>query len=395
MSSFHQGSGNRGVSVLHFKKRKSRFSYREIQVLLEEVRKNRNIVIGKFNRGVSTEVKKRTWADITARINEVSQCPREIIEVIKKWSDLKCDTKRKVAALRAGGPVTGGRARLSRELTPVESVVHQILQLASLRAPLPLEAGPYLGLGVRLGHSDRQGPARAEQEGEPDEEEEVVVGMPSSSSSSAPLAGPGNCIPPAPQALPIPVSLPLRAQAAAHKEELAEPTPVYCIASHEEPTSSPYELQYEISVDDHDVESIDSEEEHRDDSRPHFLPSGPHSAPAEDDPLLERGLRHRAGGPPAPAAPPPAAQTPLTAREKMVHNAALSVREQRTTNELLETISRSLELLSESVQQLAETQQDFVRDSLQVQRETVQVLRDFTAGALALMHDKLNGRPAP
>nr|XP_015196434.1 PREDICTED: myb-related transcription factor, partner of profilin-like [Lepisosteus oculatus] len=272
MSSFHQGSGNRGASVLHFKKRKSRFSYREIQVLLEEVRKNRNIVIGKFNRGVSTEVKKRTWADITARINEVSQCPREIIEVIKKWSDLKCDTKRKVAALRAGGPVTGGRARLSRELTPVESVVHQILQLASLRAPLPLEAGPYLGLGVRLGHSDRQGPARAEQEGEPDEEEEVVVGMPSSSSSSAPLAGPGNCIPPAPQALPIPVSLPMRAQAAAHKEELAEPTPVYCIASHEEPTSSPYELQYEISVDDHDVESIDSEEEHRDDSRPHFLP---------------------------------------------------------------------------------------------------------------------------
>lgn len=78
----------------------------------------------------------------------------------------------------------------------------------------------------------------------------------------------------------------------------------------------------------------------------------------------------------------------------MLHNASLSLQEQHATNILLETVSRSLELLSESVQQLAETQQEFVRESLQLQRETVQVLRDFTGGAIALMHDKLNGRPA-
>lgn len=81
-------------------------------------------------------------------------------------------------------------------------------------------------------------------------------------------------------------------------------------------------------------------------------------------------------------------------KEAMLQNASLSVQEQHTTNMLLETVSRSLELLSESVQQLAETQQEFVRESLQLQRETVQVLRDFTGGAIALMHDKLNGRPA-
>lgn len=78
----------------------------------------------------------------------------------------------------------------------------------------------------------------------------------------------------------------------------------------------------------------------------------------------------------------------------MLHNASQSIQEQHTSNLLLETVSRSLELLSESVQQLAETQQEFVRESLQIQRETVQVLRDFTGGAIALMHDKLNGRPA-
>lgn len=81
-------------------------------------------------------------------------------------------------------------------------------------------------------------------------------------------------------------------------------------------------------------------------------------------------------------------------KEALFHNASLSIQEQHTTNILLETVSRSLELLSESVQQLAETQQEFVRESLQIQRETVQVLRDFTGGAIALMHDKLNGRPA-
>lgn len=80
-------------------------------------------------------------------------------------------------------------------------------------------------------------------------------------------------------------------------------------------------------------------------------------------------------------------------RDSMLQNASLSIQEQHATNILLETVSRSLELLSESVQQLAETQQEFVRESLQLQRETVQVLRDFTGGAIALMHDKLNGRP--
>ena len=81
-------------------------------------------------------------------------------------------------------------------------------------------------------------------------------------------------------------------------------------------------------------------------------------------------------------------------RDKISHTTALSVQEQHNTNVLLETVSRSLELLSESVQQLAETQQEFVQDSLQLQRETVHILRDFASGALALMHDKLNGRPA-
>lgn len=85
---------------------------------------------GKFNRGVPTDMKKRTWAEITARVNEIGECQREVIEVIKKWSDLKCDTKRKVAAMRSGTvPNRGLNSRLSRDLNPTEKIVLQILEM--------------------------------------------------------------------------------------------------------------------------------------------------------------------------------------------------------------------------------------------------------------------------
>lgn len=83
---------------------------------------------GKFNRGISKDLKNRTWADLTARINEVSECHREIIEVIKKWADLKCDTKRRVAAMRASGATA---TQIAHELSPIETMVHQILQMSN------------------------------------------------------------------------------------------------------------------------------------------------------------------------------------------------------------------------------------------------------------------------
>lgn len=79
---------------------------------------------------MQTDVKKRTWAEITARVNEIGECQREVIEVIKKWSDLKCDTKRKVAAMRSGTvPNRGLNSRLSRDLNQTEKIVLQILEM--------------------------------------------------------------------------------------------------------------------------------------------------------------------------------------------------------------------------------------------------------------------------
>ncbi len=139
----------------------------------------------------------------------------------------------------------------------------------------------------------------------------------------------------------------------------------------------------------------DSDDDQRDD----VLPSTQAAKPTEDhqgnNGIQKQGQPQTSSGPSTSTATLPVPGQPSqNTRDSMLHNASLSLQEQHATNILLETVSRSLELLSESVQQLAETQQEFVRESLQLQRETVQVLRDFTGGAIALMHDKLNGRPA-
>lgn len=134
---------------------------------------------------------------------------------------------------------------------------------------------------------------------------------------------------------------------------------------------------------------MDSDEDHKDDLHSSALLA----KPTEDKKENMRQERPPPSSGTSPLHCLPGGQSSCAARDGILQSASLSVQEQHNTNMLLETVSRSLELLSESVQQLAETQQEFVRESLQLQRDMVQVLRDFTGGAIALMHDKLNGRP--
>ncbi|KAF7688961.1 nuclear apoptosis-inducing factor 1 [Silurus meridionalis] len=119
-SSLHLGQD----SAVRYKKRKANFTFSEVHILLDEVRKNRHIVVGKFNSGIPSDLKRRKWTEITQRINEIGECDREVGEVIKKWSDLKCDTKRKIAALHSGANLPH-----SSELTQTENIVGSILEL--------------------------------------------------------------------------------------------------------------------------------------------------------------------------------------------------------------------------------------------------------------------------
>ncbi|KAM9788254.1 uncharacterized protein ACB057_012782 [Neosynchiropus ocellatus] len=350
-------------SVMRFKKRKARFSFSEVHILLDEVRKNRTIVVGKFNRGIATDRKKRVWAQITARINEIGECQREVIEVIKKWSDLKCDTKRKVAAMRAGTvPNRGVNSRLSRDLNQTEKIVLQILEMEDD------DDGRHAGDFEPLGDDDDV----------PDEEEmdeDDIIGM-QSSPNGLDMAS-----------MPPPSSFTSIAPAqTSNKDDQPNNS-----GSSRDSSQPAFDLQYELPFTEEAQGTFaDSDEDQREEA----FPATQHKA--SGDHKGNNGLhkqRPASSGQSGATAGLPAAPSLQNVRDSVLQQALHSLQEQHATNMLLETVSRSLELLSESVQQLAETQQEFVRESLQIQRETVQVLRDFTGGAIALMHDKLNGRP--
>ncbi|XP_061559424.1 uncharacterized protein zgc:153990 [Phycodurus eques] len=330
-------------SVIRFKKRKARFTFSEVHILLDEVRKHRAVVVGKFNRGVGTDVKKRTWAEIAARVNEIGECQREVIEVVKKWSDLKCDTKRKVAAMRSGKvPNRGINSRLSKDLNQTEKVVLQILEM---------DQGDQINSDL--------GPLCDDDYGE-EMDEDDMVGMQSSPNGA---------------------------------DELSMPPPMSYsssgFAQSGDSSQTAFDMQFEIPA------SEDWDDDPKDDALPSSQATKLRGDHQGNNGLQKQEQPHiSSGASTSTASLPITGQPGVNVRETMLQNASLSLQEQHATNILLETVSRSLELLSESVQQLAETQQEFVRESLQLQRETVQVLRDFTGSTITLMHDKLNGRPA-
>ncbi|KAF7653497.1 hypothetical protein LDENG_00082280 [Lucifuga dentata] len=105
---------------------KPRFSFTEVKLLLEAVKRNRNIILKKFNYRVPPEAKKRAWAEITEQINDLGENHREVRQIMKKWADLKCDGQRRIAALR--GP-NGSNLR-KKCLGPVEKMVHKILMMS-------------------------------------------------------------------------------------------------------------------------------------------------------------------------------------------------------------------------------------------------------------------------
>ncbi|KAM9852787.1 uncharacterized protein ACBR49_003653 isoform 1-T1 [Aulostomus maculatus] len=107
-------------------KAKPRFSFNEVRVLLDAVKRNRYIILRKFNQGVSAEAKKQTWAEITDQINGLGENHREVRQIMKKWADLKCDGKRRIVALR--GP--NGTSLRKKKLGPVEKMVHKILMMS-------------------------------------------------------------------------------------------------------------------------------------------------------------------------------------------------------------------------------------------------------------------------
>ncbi|XP_044029739.1 nuclear apoptosis-inducing factor 1 isoform X2 [Siniperca chuatsi] len=104
------------------KKRKMNFSEREVEIIVEEIEKQKHTLVNHFNAGVTHMAKNNAWVDILKKVNAVTTCPRELPEVKKKWSDMKTEVRRKVAQARAAIEGT------SSECTPVPVILTAMQQ---------------------------------------------------------------------------------------------------------------------------------------------------------------------------------------------------------------------------------------------------------------------------
>lgn len=104
------------------KKRKMNFSEREVEIIVEEIEKQKHTLVNHFNAGVTHMAKNNAWVEILKKVNAVTTCPRELPEVKKKWSDMKTEVRRKVAQARSAIEGT------STDSTPVPVILTAMQQ---------------------------------------------------------------------------------------------------------------------------------------------------------------------------------------------------------------------------------------------------------------------------
>ncbi|XP_077334902.1 nuclear apoptosis-inducing factor 1 [Lithobates pipiens] len=109
------------------KKRKTNFSEQEVDIIMEEMEKQKHILINHYNAGVPLMTKSNTWYDILKRVNAISTCHRELAEVKKKWSDLKTEVRRKMSQARAAVEGEGDVGTPPVMLTPLQQRICNLL----------------------------------------------------------------------------------------------------------------------------------------------------------------------------------------------------------------------------------------------------------------------------
>jgi Myb/SANT-like DNA-binding domain len=91
------------------RKRNSNFTTREVDVLVTEVERRKDVLFGKLSSSVTGEVKRKAWGEVTTSVNEVGSGEvRKEAEVKKKWSDVASQSKKKEAKRRMEMQATGG-----------------------------------------------------------------------------------------------------------------------------------------------------------------------------------------------------------------------------------------------------------------------------------------------
>ncbi|XP_010769028.1 wiskott-Aldrich syndrome protein homolog 1-like isoform X2 [Notothenia coriiceps] len=436
---------------------KPRFSFTEVKVLLEAVKRNRFILLRKFNQGVSAEAKKQTWTEITNQINGLGENHREVRQIMKKWADLKCDGKRRALALRS----PNGNNMRKKNLGPIERMVYKIL-IMSPRAggDSDLEMGEdedfsklyskgpapntttysYLSL-TDSSHSVPGGGASFDLSPLSSPEKDLD-GNPFHMSSDLDMGDAGEYAldfeenddsmfflpqPPPSASLtsldPLPDNALLRmkpvhtysrnSQSNTTSPKPPPPVPFFSGASTSSviPSASGSETASSAAAHPPSQPLISSTITF---SLP--VPSSLFALPPPPSSSKVSKPAPSIAPPPASSVayiapsssilppsissanrdPLPAGGAPRRTHDAVAQMASQGLEQQRASRMLLSSVSQSLEVLAQSVQLLVESQQEFVQDSLQLQRETVDILRDFSNTAITMLRDKTtNHPPAP
>ena len=111
-----------------------RFQLEEVEVLVENVEKHKNIIFSKFSDTVTNERKAAAWKSVTDAVNSASVVGRDIIEVRNKWRDWSSVIKNKKSKRQQELRKTGGGV-VSKEviLTITEEKVLQLIGDVAVR----------------------------------------------------------------------------------------------------------------------------------------------------------------------------------------------------------------------------------------------------------------------
>ncbi len=88
--------------------KKKSFTEGELEALLAEVEARKNVLFGMLPSGISNKRKRSEWESVCEAVNAVGSEKHTQAEVKKKWSDIKVDVKRRMAAHRQSVAKTGG-----------------------------------------------------------------------------------------------------------------------------------------------------------------------------------------------------------------------------------------------------------------------------------------------
>ncbi|XP_028851792.1 nuclear apoptosis-inducing factor 1 isoform X2 [Denticeps clupeoides] len=132
------------------KKRKMNFSEREVEIIVEEMEKQKHILVNHFNAGVTHITKNNAWVEILKRVNAVTTCQRELAEVKKKWSDLKTEVRRKVAQARAAMEGAADCPTVPVILTSMQQRICNLLGEATIISLPAGEAGAEIAVPVQM-----------------------------------------------------------------------------------------------------------------------------------------------------------------------------------------------------------------------------------------------------